>query len=105
MAGRYVLSPEAERDIAQIRNFYLEEAGARVARHVVGQIAKAMQFLATSPGAGHRRYDLTNENVRFWPVLSYLIVYDPGMQPIGIARVLHAARDLETLLHRSSPKI
>jgi len=34
-------------------------------------------------------------------VLSYLIAYDPAMRPIGIARVLHASRDLEALLHRS----
>jgi plasmid stabilization system protein ParE len=34
---RYTLSPEAKRDIEQIRDYYLEEAGARVARHVLGR--------------------------------------------------------------------
>lgn len=102
MASRYILSPEAERDIEQIRDYYLEAAGARVARHVLGQITQALRFLAASPGAGHRRDDLTDEDVKFWPVLSYLIAYDTAMRPIGIARVLHAARDLETLFQRSS---
>ena len=105
MAVRYILSPEAKRDIEQIRAYYLDEAGAQVARHVLGQITKALRFLAASPGAGHRREDLTDEHVRFWPVLSFLIAYDPAMQPIGIARVLHAARDLETEFHKLPPRM
>jgi hypothetical protein len=40
----------------------------QVARHVLGQITKALRFLADTPGAGHRREDLTDEDVRFWPV-------------------------------------
>ncbi len=67
--------------------------------------AGALRFLAATPGAGHRRDDLTDEDVRFWPVLSYLIAYDPAMRPIGIARVLHASRDLEALFHRSPPRM
>jgi plasmid stabilization system protein ParE len=55
VSGRYILSPEAKRDIEQIRDFYLEEAGARVARNVLGQITGALRFLAATPGAGHRR--------------------------------------------------
>lgn len=105
MSSRYILSPEAGRDIEGIRDYYLDEAGARVARHVLARITEALRFLATTPGAGHRRDDLTGEDVRFWPVLSYLIVYDPAMRPIGIARVLHAGRDLEELFHRSPPRM
>ena len=103
MPARYILSPEAQRDIAQIRDYYVKEAGVQVARHVLGQITKALRFLAETPGAGHRRDDLTGEDVLFWPVLSHLIVYDPAMRPIGIARVLQAARDLEALFRRSPP--
>ena len=43
MTSRYILSPEAERDIEQIRDYYLDEAGARVARHVLAQITTAMR--------------------------------------------------------------
>ena len=104
MSARFVLSPEAKRDIEQIRDYYLDEAGTRVARHVLVQITAALRFLAATPRAGHRRDDLTDEDIRFWPVLSYLIAYDPAMRPIGIARVLHAARDLETLFQRPPPR-
>jgi len=102
---RYILSPDAKRDIEQIRDYFLEEAGARVTRHVLGQITRALRFLAATPGAGHRRDHLTDEDVRFWPVLSFLIAYDPATRPIGIARVLHAARDLDAVFRNAPPRM
>jgi antitoxin ParD1/3/4 len=50
------------------------------------------------PGQGHTRKDLTDLPVLFWPVGSYLIVYDPEKRPLEILRVLHGARDVETIL-------
>lgn len=55
-------------------------------------------MLAQSPGLGHTRDDLTSLPLRFWPVFSYLIVYDPARRPIEIVRVLHGARDLRRIL-------
>lgn len=49
---------------------------------------------------GHLREDLTDEKVKFWPVFSYLIVYDPMTRPIGIARVLHASQDVKRLFQQ-----
>jgi len=43
--------------------------------------------------------------VKFWPVFSYLIIYDPATRPIGIARVLHASRDLGTMLRHAAPRV
>ncbi|MEA2756334.1 MAG: toxin ParE1/3/4 [Aliidongia sp.] len=97
---RYRLSLEAQQDIQEIRIYYLKEADARAARHVLGEISAAFRFLATTPGAGHAREDLTDEPVKFWAVLSYLIVYDPSVTPLGIARVLHGSRDIEAMLLR-----
>ncbi len=104
MARGYRLSAEAEQDLLDIQAYYLEQAGARVARHVMSEIARGFRFLAATPGAGHLRPDLTDEPVKFWAVFAYLIVYDPATQPIGIARVLHGSRDLETLFRRRPPK-
>jgi antitoxin ParD1/3/4/toxin ParE1/3/4 len=36
--------------------------------------------------------------VKFWPLHSYLIVYDPAKRPVWIVRVLHGARDVRRLL-------
>ena len=81
------LSPEAQQDLQDIRAYHLKNAGARVVRHVAREIVSAFAFLAATLGAGHTRADLTSEAVKFWPVFSYLIVYDPAMKPLGIARV------------------
>jgi toxin ParE1/3/4 len=105
VSPNYVLSAEAQRDLAAIRDYYLEQAGAGVARHVLGEIAKAFRFLTTTPGAGHSRDDLTDEPVKFWPVFSYLIVYDPAARPLGIARVLHGSRDLEKMFRTTPPRM
>jgi plasmid stabilization system protein ParE len=101
---RYLLSPEAQEDLRHIRAHYLEVGDAGVARYVLGEIAKAFRLLATHPGVGHVRPDLTGEPVKFWAVFSYLIVYDPVTQPVGIVRVVHGSRDLETLFREKPPR-
>ncbi|WP_421848028.1 type II toxin-antitoxin system RelE/ParE family toxin [Novosphingobium sp.] len=105
MAARYAITHEAEQDIQLIREYYIDQADVRVARHVLGQFKRAFSFLGSTPNAGHWRDDLTDAHVRFWPVLGYLIVYDPSTQPIGIARVLHASRDLEMLFRTKPPRL
>jgi len=74
------------------------EAGVGVTRTVMRRLRDTFQLLANRPGIGHARADLTNEAVKFWQVYSYMIVYDPATNPIGIARVLHSSRDLATIL-------
>jgi antitoxin ParD1/3/4/toxin ParE1/3/4 len=102
--SRYRLSPEARHDLDDIKSYLLSESGPRVARRVLGEIRRRLQFLAANPGAGHSRDDLTSEPVKFWPVFSYLIVYDPAMRPLGVARILHASRDVETLFTTQPPR-
>jgi len=101
---RYRLSPEAQGDIEDIRKYLVKEGGAALARYVLGEIRQALRFLAETPGAGHARDDLTDEPVKFWSVFSYLIIYDPAMEPLGIARILHANRDLETMFRHQPPR-
>jgi plasmid stabilization system protein ParE len=98
---QYILSPEAQQDLRDIREYLLQEAGLPVARHVVRKIGEALRFLAVMPGMGHFRADLTAESVKSWQVFSYLIVYDYQTRPIGIARVLHSSRDVARVLARS----
>jgi plasmid stabilization system protein ParE len=105
VAPRFTLSPEAQQDLSDIRDYYLHEADASVARYVLREITQALRLLARSPGIGHQRQDLTDEKVKFWAVFSYLIVYDPAVEPLGIARVLHGNRDLERLFAQSPPRL
>ncbi len=57
-----------------------------------------MDKLAAAPGIGHRREELAGGPHRFWLVYSYLIVYRVDSQPLQIVRVLHAARELKSIL-------
>ena len=95
---RYITSPEAEQDLDQIKDYLVKQGGIHVARHVFTEIKQAMRFLGSTPEAGHLRQDLTDAPVKFWPVFSYLIVYDPAKRPIEIVRVLHGARDIPSIL-------
>jgi toxin ParE1/3/4 len=76
----------------------LKHAGVRVARYVLREFKEAMSFLAETPEAGHSREDLTDAAVKFWPVFSYMVVYDPGKRPLEIVRVLHGTRDIAAVL-------
>jgi antitoxin ParD1/3/4/toxin ParE1/3/4 len=91
---RYILSPESKDDLREIRDYLVSQGGRRLARYVLQEITAAFRLLASHPEAGHFRTDLTPLPVKFWPVFSYLIVYDPAARPLAIVRVLHGRQDL-----------
>ncbi len=62
--------------------------------------------LAKNPGIGHMREELADKRHRFLLVYSYLIVYRSDAKPLQIIRILHAARDLQSILRlaRNEPE-
>jgi plasmid stabilization system protein ParE len=98
MSARYILAPRAALDLVEIWRYIKEQASVAIADRVESAIRERMAFLAGTPGAGHHRKDLTDEDVKFFPVYSFLIVYRPDTKPVQIASVLHGHRDLEQLL-------
>jgi plasmid stabilization system protein ParE len=76
MKPRYVLAPQAARDLVQIWRYIKKESSQETADHVESVIRGKFVYLAEFPGAGHRR-DLTSAEVRFFSVYSHLIVYRP----------------------------
>jgi plasmid stabilization system protein ParE len=98
MTRRYVLAPEAARDLVQIWRHIQENAGLEIANRVESVIRGKIVFLAVSPGAGHYRRELTDEPVKFFSVYSYLIVYRPATKPLQVVAILHGHRDVERLL-------
>jgi len=75
MSG-YVLTPTAQQDLLQIRDYYWEQAGHRIARQILTEFVEAFQFLGRTPGAGHKREDLAEARpILFWPMRDYLILY------------------------------
>jgi antitoxin ParD1/3/4/toxin ParE1/3/4 len=94
--ARYVLTKPAANDIRAIVN-YVRQRSPQSAKVVRTQLRAAMAKLAAFPHMGHLREDVADEPLRFWSVFSYLIVYRPETRPLQIVRVVHGARDLESL--------
>jgi plasmid stabilization system protein ParE len=95
---RFELSASARLDLLQIWNYLAEQASVDVADRVARHIEIGIGKIVRSQKLGHSRPDLTDRNLRFYLVHSYLIIYRPDTSPLQIARVLHAARDVRTLL-------
>ena len=98
MSVHYVLAPQAAVDLVEIWRYIKEQTSVAIADRVESAIRDRMVFLAGTPGAGHRRKDLTEQDVKFFPVYSYLIVYRPETKPLQIASILHGRRDVEQIL-------
>ncbi len=98
MKPRYVLSPEAATDLAQIWRYIKERSSETVASRVESAILDRIAFLSSHPNAGHWRRYLTDASVKFLPVYSYLIVYRPGTKPTQVVSILHGHCNLRHIL-------
>jgi plasmid stabilization system protein ParE len=89
----YELSPEAGDDLQAIW-IYIAADNLAAADQLEADIYQACAVLAENPRLGHKRPDLTDEPVLFWPVRGqYLVIYQRGASPLKIVRILHGARD------------
>jgi plasmid stabilization system protein ParE len=99
--ARYILAPPAQEDLVAIRDYYLKEAGFRIARQMLVEFVEALRAIARNPGLGHRREDLAESRpVLFWPVRDYLIVYRSGTNPLEIVMIARGSRDVARIISR-----
>jgi toxin ParE1/3/4 len=99
--SRYVLAPAAQEDMVAIRDYYLREAGYRIARQMLVEFTKAFQTIARTPGIGHQREDLAGDrSVLFWSMRDYLIVYRAATKPVEIVTIVRGSRDVAVILRR-----
>lgn len=98
MKPRYVLAPQATLDLVEIWRYVNGRSTLAMADRVEAVIREKFALLAANPEAGHRRTGLTGENVKFFPVYSYLIVYRSETKPLQIVSILHGRRDVEQVL-------
>ncbi|MFI5381789.1 MAG: type II toxin-antitoxin system RelE/ParE family toxin [Tepidisphaerales bacterium] len=94
----FELSAAARLDLLRIWNYLAENASLEVADKVVADIESAIRTAARSPGAGHTRPDLTSRDILFYHIHSYLVIYRPDKRPLHVLRVLHAARNVKSIL-------
>jgi toxin ParE1/3/4 len=94
---------KARQDLVDIFRYYAREAGLRVARRFFAQVEATFTRLAGMPGIG-THYDLDHPalaELRFFPVArfrKYLVFYRPVPGGIEVLRVLHGARDIDSIL-------
>jgi plasmid stabilization system protein ParE len=97
---RYQFTPQATDDLFEIWK-YIANDNLEAANRVDQAVQAACEFLAAAPLAGRVREDLTALPLRLWlvpPYRNYWIVYDPNTSPLQIIRILHAARDIPSIL-------
>lgn len=97
--ARFVLSIAAQEDIQNIKD-YIARDNTGAARRVVGELRDAIRGLVEMPGKGHMREDLTDEEVLFWPVYGYLIVYRSRGDVLEVLHIVGGWQDVEALLKR-----
>jgi plasmid stabilization system protein ParE len=95
----YVLSPDALQDLQDIWDFIAAD-NMRAANKMEDEFFEEFERLARHPRMGHTRADLTERDVRFWPVGFYLIVYRSISTRLEIVAVLHGARDVPEVIRR-----
>ena len=96
--SQFELARRALGDLQEIWDFVAEDSFTAADR-LIEDFYRTFQRLAAVPGMGHKRQDLTERDVLFWALYSYLIIYKSS-QPLRVVRIIHAKRDVKTLLTR-----
>jgi toxin ParE1/3/4 len=100
---RIVRRQGARQDLVSIYRYYAREAGVRVADRFYAAAEAAFTRLAKSPGIG-ARYNPEHPalaELRYFTLSrfkKYLVFYRPIGGGIEIVRVLHGARDIQSIL-------
>jgi toxin ParE1/3/4 len=92
---KIVLTPQARADLVDIWA-YIAVDNMKAADGVLTSINDRIDMLADSPEIGHRR-DEISAGLRSFPESKYVIFYRPIRDSIQIIRILHGARDIETI--------
>ncbi len=95
--SRYTVSPEAEDDLLDIWAFVADD-NPGAADRLIDTFYEHFIELARQPAMGRKRPEFQGPNYRSFPIGNYLVFYQPFDNHIEIARVLHGARDLPTVL-------
>lgn len=93
----YVLTLPAREDLAEIWDYVAEQSSFDRADYVLETVRQAMSKIAETPHLGHPRTDLADETLRVHRAFSYLVIYRPETVPLQIVRIIHGARDIQTI--------
>lgn len=96
----------ASRDVEEAVDYYLSEAGEKLALGFIEELEQAYLQIASQPAIGSPRHahELNLPGLRFWPLqrYPYLIFYVDLPSHIDVWRVLHSQRDIPAWLHEDN---
>src|SRR5258705_10150296 len=93
----FLLTPDVYEDIWVIWEYLTREVGLDIADRIEAELFEGFGVVGKTPGVGHRRADLTGEDVFFYTVDPYMIVFHKAA-PVQIVGVLHGKRDIKRIL-------
>ena len=94
--SRYVLSVDAQLDLEEIWDYIAQDSIAAADRWTE-KLFDAFEGLARTPQIGHKREDLSDLPVLFWPVGTYLVIYRVA-ERVEIVAITQGARDVPRFL-------
>ena len=97
MPSLYDVSAEAQDDLFEIWQRIAVDS-VELANRVDDEFHDLFASLGRMPGQGHVRKDLTQRPVLFFPLYSFLVVYQPDASPIRIMAVLRGRRNVKRIL-------
>jgi antitoxin ParD1/3/4 len=99
MTELYDVSAEAQNDLFEIWRRIADD-NVELANRIESEFSELFRSLGRMPGQGHTRKDLTKRPVLFFPLYSFLIVYQPDVKPIRIMAVLRGTRNVKRILQQ-----
>ena len=100
MTRQLLILPRARSDMDEIWEFIARDSFDAATR-VEDELHREIRGLLEFPGKGHWREDVSDKDIRFWKVYSYLIVYRFNDVSLTIVRVIHGARNVGRSLGRN----
>ncbi len=94
--GLYTVSADAQDDMFEIWRRIARDS-VELANRIESEFYGLFESLGRMPGIGHSRRDLTREPVLFFPLYSFLVIYEPEV-PIRIIAVVRGKRNLTRLV-------
>ena len=89
------ISPRARADLIEIWSYIADDSVAN-ADAFIDRLYETLQVLGRQPGSGRRREELA-PGMQSFPFGRYIIFYRALTEAIQIVRVLHGARDIESI--------
>jgi toxin ParE1/3/4 len=89
------ISPRAAADLIEIWSYIADDSVAN-ADAFIDRLYEKLQVLGRQPGSGRRREELA-PGMHSFPYGRYVIFYRALTDAIEIVRVLHGARDIESI--------